>query len=82
MEDEALVLTLIEQMRASGAVVATTAGCTCRNIRRFTDEQQVIWLKAAPLFGDEPWWVRDLATQTGTDENTMRSVLRQAAQQG
>lgn len=36
----------------------------------------------APLFGDEPWWVRDLAQQTGTDEQLMRQVLRHSAQQG
>ncbi|XIW46461.1 hypothetical protein AB2I11_10690 [Escherichia coli] len=29
---------------------------------------QAIWQKAEPLFGDEPWWVRDLAKETGTDE--------------
>ncbi len=38
--------------------------------------------KAEPLFGDEPWWVRDLAKETGTDEQAMRLTLRQAAQQG
>ncbi|BBR56847.1 MULTISPECIES: selenocysteine-specific translation elongation factor [unclassified Klebsiella] len=83
MEDEALVLTLIEQMRASGTIASHHGWLHLPEHKAgFTDEQQVIWLKAAPLFGDEPWWVRDLATQTGTDENTMRSVLRQAAQQG
>lgn len=83
MEDEALVLTLIEQMRES-AVIASHHGWLHLPDHKagFTDEQQAIWQKAAPLFGDEPWWVRDLATQTGTDENAMRGVLRLAAQQG
>jgi hypothetical protein len=38
--------------------------------------------KSGPLFGDEPWWVRDLARETNTDEQLMRQVLRHAAQQG
>lgn len=83
MEDEALVLTLIEQMRESGVIASHHGWLHLPDHKAgFTDEQQAVWLKAAPLFGDEPWWVRDLATQTGTDENTMRSVLRLAAQQG
>ncbi|MEX3020471.1 selenocysteine-specific translation elongation factor [Kluyvera sp. STS39-E] len=83
MEEEALVLTLIEQMRESG-VIASHHGWLHLPDHKvgFTDEQQAIWLKAAPLFGDEPWWVRDMASQTGADENTMRVVLRLAAQQG
>ena len=83
MEDEALVLTLIEQMRESGVIASHHGWLHLPDHKAgFTDEQQEVWQKAAPLFGDEPWWVRDLATQTGTDENTMRSVLRRAAQQG
>jgi len=83
MEEEALVLTLIERMRESG-IIASHHGWLHLPDHKvgFTDEQQAIWLKAAPLFGDEPWWVRDMAAQTGTDENTMRVVLRLAAQQG
>ncbi|WP_333495461.1 selenocysteine-specific translation elongation factor [Kluyvera sp. CHPC 1.251] len=83
MEDEALVLTLIEQMRESGVIASHHGWLHLPDHKAgFTDEQQAVWQKAAPLFGDEPWWVRDLAAQTGTDENTMRSVLRLAAQQG
>ena len=83
MEDEALVLTLIEQMRESGVIASHHGWLHLPEHKAgFTDEQQGIWLKVAPLFGDEPWWVRDLATQTGTDENAMRGVLRLAAQQG
>ncbi|MFW7344399.1 hypothetical protein V0R37_23040, partial [Pollutimonas sp. H1-120] len=48
----------------------------------FTPDQEAIWQKAAPLFGDEPWWVRDLSRETGADEALMRQVLRHAAQQG
>ncbi|MEQ6278132.1 selenocysteine-specific translation elongation factor [Kluyvera huaxiensis] len=83
MEEEALVLTLIERMRESGTIASHHGWLHLPDHKAgLTDEQQAIWLKAEPLFGDEPWWVRDLATQTGTDENTMRVVLRLAAQQG
>lgn len=83
MEDEALVLTLIEQMRESGVIASHHGWLHLPDHKAgFTDEQQAIWQKVAPLFGVEPWWVRDLATQTGTDENMMRGVLRLAAQQG
>ncbi|EOD1043862.1 selenocysteine-specific translation elongation factor [Citrobacter farmeri] len=83
MEDEALVLLLIEQMRESGDIHSHHGWLHLPDHKAgFTDEQQTIWLKAAPLFGDEPWWVRDLARETATEEQTMRLVLRQAAQQG
>jgi selenocysteine-specific elongation factor len=83
MEDEALVLTLIEQMRESGVVASHHGWLHLPDHKAgFTDEQDAVWQKAAPLFADEPWWVRDLALQTGTDEQLMRAVLRQAAQQG
>lgn len=83
MEEEALVLTLIEQMRESGDIASHHGWLHLPDHKvGFTDEQLAVWLKAEPLFGDEPWWVRDLAAQTGTEENTMRVVLRLAAQQG
>ena len=52
------------------------------NMASFTAEQDAVWQKVAALFGDEPWWVRDLARETNTDEQLMRQVLRHAAQQG
>ncbi|KYF04243.1 hypothetical protein AIZ23_24545, partial [Salmonella enterica subsp. enterica serovar Typhimurium] len=48
----------------------------------FSDEQQAGWQKVEPLFGDDPWWVRDLAKETGSEDLLMRLVLRQAAQLG
>jgi selenocysteine-specific elongation factor SelB len=83
MENEALVLTLIEQMRENGVIASHHGWLHLPDHKAgFTPEQEAIWQKAAPLFGDEPWWVRDLAQQTGTDEQEMRGVLRLAAQQG
>ncbi|MCU6668393.1 selenocysteine-specific translation elongation factor [Enterobacteriaceae bacterium H4N4] len=83
MEDEALVLLLIERMRESGDLQSYHGWLHLPDHKAgFTPEQQAIWQQAEPLFGDEPWWVRDLARETATDEGTMRQVLRHAAQQG
>lgn len=83
MEDEALVLLLIERMRESGVIHSHHGWLHLPDHKAgFSDEQQAIWHKTESLFGDEPWWVRDLARETGSDEQIMRQVLRQAAQQG
>ena len=83
MEDEALVLTLIERMRESGDIQSHHGWLHLPEHKAgFNEEQAQLWQKAAPLFGDEPWWVRDLARETGVDEQVMRGVLHQAAQQG
>ena len=83
MEDEALVLTLIEQMRENGDIHSHHGWLHLPDHKAgFTPEQAAVWQRADALFGDEPWWVRDLARETATEEQTMRAVLRQAAQQG
>ncbi|HEW9971977.1 TPA: selenocysteine-specific translation elongation factor [Enterobacter cloacae] len=83
MEDDALVLLLIENMRESGVIKSHHGWLHLPDHKAgFTAEQEAIWQKVAPLFGDEPWWVRDLARETNTDEQVMRQVLRHAAQQG
>ena len=83
MEDEALVLLLIEQMRESGTVHSHHGWLHLPEHKvGFTDEQQAIWQRVVGLFADEPWWVRDLAREANVEESLMRAVLRQAAQQG
>lgn len=83
MEDDALVLLLIENMRESGVIKSHHGWLHLPNHKAgFTAEQEAVWQKVASLFGDEPWWVRDLARETSTDEQVMRQVLRHAAQQG
>lgn len=83
MEDEALVLLLIEQMRESGLVHSHHGWLHLPEHKAgFTDEQQAVWQKVETLFGDDPWWVRDLAREVHVEESLMRAVLRQAAQQG
>lgn len=83
MEDEALVLLLIERMRESGDLQSYHGWLHLPHHKAgFTDEQRAIWQKTETLFGDEPWWMRDLARETATDEQAMRVVLNLAAQQG
>jgi len=83
MEDDALVLLLIENMRESGVIKSHHGWLHLPDHKAgFTADQEAIWQKVAPLFGDEPWWVRDLARETNTEEQLMRQVLRHAAQQG
>jgi len=83
MEDEALVLTLIEQLRESGVIGSHHGWLHLPDHKAgFTDEQSTVWEKAQARFADEPWWVRDLAKETASDEALMRATLRQAAQQG
>lgn len=83
MEDEALVLLLIEQMRESGLVHSHHGWLHLPEHKAgFTDEQQAVWQKVEALFGDDPWWVRDLAREVHVEESLMRAVLRQAAQRG
>jgi len=83
MEDDALVLLLIENMRESGVIKSHHGWLHLPDHKAgFTAEQEAIWQKVVSLFGDEPWWVRDLARETNTDEQVMRQVLRHAAQQG
>ncbi|MFQ8771252.1 MAG: hypothetical protein ACLR9P_00405 [Escherichia coli] len=81
MEDDALVLLLIENMRESGVIASITAGCICRAQGRFTAEQDAVWQKWRRCLAMNRGGA-DLARETHTDEQLMRQVLRHAAQQG
>lgn len=49
----------------------------------FDAQQEVIWQQISPLLArNEAWWVRDLAAETGHEEDTMRRLLKKAAQMG
>ncbi|MFV2399072.1 DNA/RNA-binding winged helix domain-containing protein, partial [Escherichia coli] len=59
MEDEAVVLLLSEKMRESGDILSPHGWLHLPDHQAgFSDEQQASGHKAAPRFGDEPWWVR------------------------
>ncbi|SMG18078.1 selenocysteine-specific translation elongation factor [Cedecea sp. NFIX57] len=82
-EDEGLVLSLIEKMRGEGLLMSRQGWLHLPGHEPgFSATQQAVWDKVDVLFGDEPWWVRDLAKETGEEEQAMRQLLRSAAQQG
>lgn len=83
MENEALVLGLIERLRQEGLVESRRGWLHLPDHKPgFSGEQLALWQQVESLFGDEPWWVRDLARETGQEEQSMRQLLRMAAQQG
>ncbi|MRT56613.1 selenocysteine-specific translation elongation factor [Enterobacteriaceae bacterium RIT693] len=82
-EDEGLVLSLIERMRGEGLLMSRQGWLHLPGHEPgFSATQQAVWDKVDALLGDEPWWVRDLAKETGQQEQVMRQLLRSAAQQG
>lgn len=82
-EDEPLVLALIEKMRQEELLASRQGWLHLPDHKPgFSAEQLAVWEKVDVLFGDDPWWVRDLARETQQDEQTMRQLLRFAAQLG
>ncbi|MDX7992047.1 selenocysteine-specific translation elongation factor [Xenorhabdus littoralis] len=81
--DDALVYTLLNRLLEQNALKQTHGGLHLpEHGLAFTTEQANLWLKAEPYFDAGAWWVRDLATETGEDEETIRGLLRTAAQLG
>lgn len=81
--DEPLVFMMIERLLATGLLVNTRGWLHLPDHGlAFSSEQQALWVRIAPLFGEEPWWVRDLANTLGEEENVVRGTLRKAAQLG
>lgn len=82
-EDEGLVLALIEQMRQQGLLESRQGWLHLPGHEPgFSGDQLALWRQVEARFGDDPWWVRDLARETGVEEQVMRKLLRNAAQQG
>lgn len=82
-EDEPLVLALIEKMRREGLLVSRQGWLHLPDHNPgFSGQQQALWQQIEDLFADEPWWVRDLAAEIKQDEQTVRHLLRFAAQLG
>ncbi|WP_370554761.1 selenocysteine-specific translation elongation factor [Edwardsiella tarda] len=79
-EAESLVFHLLGELLAEGALCNSRGWLHLpqHNIA-MTPQQLALWQRAAPLFADDPWWVRDLATTLGAEEDEMRQTLRQAA---
>ncbi|MDY0972204.1 selenocysteine-specific translation elongation factor [Siccibacter turicensis] len=82
-EPEALVLAVIEAMRQAGELQSQQGWLSLPGYEAgFSPEQQARWDRVSALFGDDPWWVRDLAADVGEEEQEMRQLLRLGAQQG
>ncbi|CDG23307.1 Selenocysteine-specific elongation factor [Xenorhabdus poinarii G6] len=81
--DDRLVYALINQLLAQGKLKQTRGWLYLpEHGLTFTTEQAYLWLKVEPYFKAEAWWVRDLATKMGEEEETLRCLLRKAAQLG
>ncbi|MFS7239009.1 selenocysteine-specific translation elongation factor [Serratia proteamaculans] len=80
---EPLVFMMIDRLLAEG-VIHNTRGWLHLPEQglAFRAEELALWVCIEPLFGDEAWWVRDLATELGEDEAQVRATLRKAAQLG
>lgn len=82
-EPDALVFALIDDLMAAGKINNSRGWLHLPEFRlAFTPEEQVVWQRLEERFGDDPHWVRDLASELGLEEQQTRAVLRKAAQLG
>ncbi|SUI41562.1 SelB translation factor [Serratia marcescens] len=79
-QPEALVFMMIDRLLKAGALRNTRGWLHLpEHGLAFSAEEAPLWARIEPLFGDEPWWVRDLASELGEEE---RPGARAAAQGG
>ncbi|CAI1913053.1 SelB translation factor [Serratia liquefaciens] len=80
---EPLTFMMIDRLLAAGLLSNTRGWLHLpEHGLAFSAEEQILWAGIEPLFGDEAWWVRDLAAELGEDEAWVRTTLRKAAQLG
>ncbi|WP_017891182.1 selenocysteine-specific translation elongation factor [Serratia sp. S4] len=80
---EPLVFMMIDRLLAEGLINNTRGWLHLpEHGLAFSAEELALWEIIEPRFGDEAWWVRDLATELGEDEARIRATLRKAAQLG
>lgn len=80
---EPLAFMMIDRLLAAGLLSNTRGWLHLpEHGLAFSAEEQILWARIEPLFGDEAWWVRDLAAELGEDEAWVRTTLRKAAQLG
>lgn len=82
--DETLVFKLINDLIAEGVIKQTRGWLHMpQHGLVFDAKQQGIWQQVEGLFSHpEARWVRDIAVETGHDEDTIRRILKKAAQMG
>ncbi|MDR0807239.1 MAG: selenocysteine-specific translation elongation factor [Enterobacteriaceae bacterium] len=82
-EPEELVFALIDNLLAAGSLVNSRGWLHLAEFSlAFSADEQAIWQQLEQKFGDEPYWVRDLAHDLSLEEQQVRAVLRKAAQLG
>jgi selenocysteine-specific elongation factor len=80
---ESLVFMMIDRLLAEGLINNTRGWLHLpEHGLAFSAEELTLWEIIEPRFGDEAWWVRDLASELGEDEARIRATLRKAAQLG
>ncbi|CAI1090724.1 selenocysteine-specific translation elongation factor [Serratia quinivorans] len=80
---EPLVFMMIDRLLAEGLINNTRGWLHLpEHGLAFSAEELTLWEIIEPRFGDEAWWVRDLASELGEDEARIRATLRKAAQLG
>ncbi|MBV0844214.1 selenocysteine-specific translation elongation factor [Serratia liquefaciens] len=80
---EPLAFMMIDRLLAAGLLSNTRGWLHLpEHGLAFSAEELILWARIEPLFGDEAWWVRDLAAELGEDEAWVRTTLRKAAQLG
>ncbi|KER03303.1 selenocysteine-specific translation elongation factor [Photorhabdus temperata] len=81
--NEALVYTLIDLLLRDGQLKQSHGWLYLpEQGLAFSDEQAKLWQRVAPYFTDDPWWVRDLASDLKEEEAIIRSLLKKSAQLG
>lgn len=78
-----LVLALTDQMLAQGLIQQRHGWLHLADFEpRFNPQEERLWQQAGPLFGDQPLWVRDMASALQQNEQTVRELLLTAARLG
>ena len=78
-----MVYPLIDELIARGALVNRQGWLHLPAFEpAFSTQEAQLWQQVAPLFNDDPLWVRDIAHQLGREEETIRQLLLTAAQLG
>lgn len=84
--DRPTFISLIDELLASGAIVASGPWLHLPDHQvRLSEDDETLWQQLQPLFeqaGFDPPWVRDLAKATGHEEAVVRLLLRKMARLG
>ncbi|MBP9642378.1 MAG: selenocysteine-specific translation elongation factor [Budvicia sp.] len=82
-EPEGLVFALIDSLLSDSLINNSRGWLHLPEFSlAFSADEQAVWDRLQAQFGDDPYWVRDLATELGLDEQQVRAVLRKGAQLG